>query len=89
MTYKRETDCGTEYSDGDTWFDERYVCHHCLDEREAQGLPYRWADDQYSFGCYAGRYCATCWPKSGYRDATDPDARFDPYYAGERIDEDY
>jgi hypothetical protein len=45
--------------------------------------------DRYSFGCYAGRWCDTHWPMSGYRDATDPDAVFDPMYAGERIEDDY
>jgi len=88
-TYKRETEHGTEYSDGETWFDERHVCHHCQDEREAAGKPFRWAEEQYSFGCYAGRYCSTCWPKSGYRDAYDPDAEFSELDAGERIEADY
>jgi len=87
--YTRETTSGTEFSDGEYWFDERHVCQHCRDEREAAGLPYRWADEQYSFGCYAGRYCSVCWPKSGFRDATDATAEFDPAYAGERIEEDY
>ena len=46
---------------------------------------------QYSFGVYAGRYCDDkCWARSGYRDATDPDARFDPSDAGEVMEpEDY
>lgn len=79
----------TEYNDGDTWFSERHVCHHCQEEREARGLPYRWADEYYSFGVYAGRYCYRCWPKSGFRDAADPGAVFDPADAGERIDADY
>ncbi len=72
-SYKRETDAGTEYSDGQTWFPERNVCHHCEDEREATGKPFRWADERHSFGIYAGRYCDECWPRSGYRDAIDPD----------------
>jgi len=86
--HKRETDHGTEYSDGMFWFKERLLCQHCADERKAARLPYRWANEQYSFGIYAGRYCEECWPKSGYRDATDPTARFDPADAGERIDAD-
>ena len=50
-----------------------------------------WVVEQYSFGIYAGRYCNdTCWKGSGYRDATDPDARFDPMDAGEVMEpEDY
>ena len=42
--------------------------------------------EQYSFGCYAGRWCDRHWPMSGYRDATDPDAVFDEMDAGERIE---
>ena len=42
--------------------------------------------EQYSFGCYAGRWCDRHWPLSGYRDATDASATFDPDYAGERIE---
>jgi hypothetical protein len=88
--FTRTNDRGdTEYTDGDTWFDERQVCQHCRDEREATGKPYRWADERYSFGCYAGRYCDKCWPTSGYRDATHPDAEFSEADAGERIDADY
>ena len=50
--------------------------------------------EQYSFGIYAGRYCDSeddhCWRNSGYRDATDPNARFDPMDAGEVLEpEDY
>ena len=71
-------------------FSERYVCNHCRQECEAEDKPFRWADPQYSFGCYAGRYCEVCWPKSGYRDATDPTAEFDPMDAGECLEaEDY
>lgn len=86
-TNKRETSRGCEYYDGDYWISERDTCHHCADEREAAGKPYRWADEQYSMGCYAGRYCETCWPKSGYRDAIDPDVRFNPADAGESLEE--
>jgi hypothetical protein len=76
----------TEYSDGSVWFDEKNVCRHCLEQREVESRPYRWADEQYSFGVYAGRYCEECWPKSGFRDATDPDAEFDPMDAGEVLE---
>jgi len=86
--YRRTNEHGLdECSDGTCWFSERYVCQHCAEDREAAGLPYRFADDQYSFGCYAGRYCEECWPRSGYRDAPDPEAEFDPSEAGERIEE--
>ncbi len=69
------------------WIDERNVCQHCLDERKAQDKPAMWADQQYSFGVYAGRYCNDCWLKSGYRDATDENAVFDPADAGESLEE--
>ena len=71
--------------DGD-WAIERNICQHCRDELEAARKPYRWAEEQYSFGIYAGRYCDDCWPKSGYRDAVDPNARFDPADAGESLE---
>lgn len=76
------------FSDGESWFDERHVCNRCRDVCKAEGKPYQWADEQYSFGHYAGRYCAACWPKSGYRDACDDSAEFDPSYAGESLDGD-
>lgn len=69
-------------------FTERNVCNHCRDSAERQGTPFAWGDVRYSFGCYAGRYCDACWAESGFRDATDRSARFDPEYAGERMDED-
>jgi hypothetical protein len=73
------------YLDADgCWIEERLVCHRCLD----QGIV-RWADERYSFGCYAGKWCDECWPKSGYRDATDTGAVFDEMDAGERIEADY
>ena len=59
--------------------ENRYHCHHCKSGNEA--------DEQYSFGCYAGRYCDECWRNSGYRDAADPCARFDPADAGESLEE--
>jgi hypothetical protein len=71
-------------------FSERDCCQHCRDEAEAQGKPFAFAEVRSSFGIYAGRYCDQCWPKSGYRDATDPDAEFDPLDAGECLEaEDY
>ena len=60
--------------------DNRYHCHHCKTGRESE--------ERYSFGAYAGRWCDQCWPKSGYRDAADPEARFDPMDAGESMDGD-
>lgn len=66
------------------WIEERWCCRRCLD----QGIV-RCADEQYSLGVYAGKYCPKCWLKSGYVDATDPDAEFDPDYAGERMEADY
>ena len=85
------TDVGTGeilYSDGEFWMTERDTCRHCMEEREAENKPYRYAEEQYSFGVYAGRYCEVCWPKSGYRDATDPTEQFDPADAGEVMRED-
>lgn len=87
--YKRETEHGPEFFDGQCWIEERHVCHHCQEQREAEDKPYRWGEMRYSFGCYAGRYCDECWPKSGFRDATDPDAQFSELDAGERMDADY
>lgn len=59
-------------------------CAKCVDEgkpeAETEGSP------RYSFGVYAGRYCDKHWKTSGYRDATDPDARFDPADAGESLE---
>jgi hypothetical protein len=80
----------TEYLDVDGyWLSERDVCRHCQEEREAAGKPFRYAEERTSFGCYAGRYCDHCWPLSGFRDATDDEATFDPADAGERIEADY
>jgi hypothetical protein len=73
------------FSDGVHTLDERNVCHHCQEQCAAENKPFQWADEQYSFGYYAGRYCESCWKKSGYRDATDPDAEFDESYAGESL----
>jgi hypothetical protein len=64
----------------------KHMCQYCADDKANKGLPFAYAEQRYSFGCYAGRYCDACWRESGYRDATDPDAEFDPDYAGERIE---
>lgn len=77
------------YSDGTYKFDTSNVCHHCREKHEMQLTPFKMADTRTSFGIYAGRYCDDCWKNSGYRDATDPDAIFDPMDAGERLDDDY
>jgi len=61
-----------------------YGCCRCVDrgkpEVETSGR------ERYSFGCYAGRYCDACWRTSGYRDADDPEAEFDPQDAGESLE---
>src|ERR1700687_2791639 len=89
--FERQNAAGDfEYSDGTAWFEERNVCRHCQEQHELDGTPFAWADERHSFGVYAGRYCDKCWVMSGYRDATDPDARFDPMDAGEVMEpEDY
>jgi len=57
-------------------------CGACGKEKPRYDL-----EERYSFGVYAGRYCNdTCWAESGYRDATDPDARFDAADAGEAME---
>ena len=71
-------------------FVNKMHCQHCREACERKGAPYEYADERYSFGAYAGRYCDSCWLNSGFRDATDPDAHFDPMDAGEVLDaEDY
>lgn len=80
---KRPLDNGNvEVFDGEFWMDARDVCRHC--ENEDTGH-YCFAEERHSFGCYAGKYCDACWKHSGYRDADDPHAKFDPMYAGERL----
>ena len=79
----------TEYTELGTGepIDPHWVCHSCADEDHMTGV---WAEERYSFGIYAGKYCDTCWAQSGYRDATDPTATFDPADAGEALEpEDY
>lgn len=70
-------------------FNTREHCQHCRESCERAQRAYEYADARYSFGAYAGRYCDSCWLNSGFRDATDPDARFDELDAGERLDDDY
>jgi hypothetical protein len=78
------------FSDGQYKFTEQNLCQHCREKHEANLTPFKWADTRTSFGIYAGRYCDDCWKNSGYRDATDPDAVFDPMDAGECLEaEDY
>lgn len=80
-------DMSFRYMIGGSWYHEKEVCHYCLEAQEEEP---RLAEDRYSFGIYAGKYCDICWPKSGYRDATDPEAKFDPADAGEVLEpEDY
>ena len=85
---QKEENGETLYHDGECWMSARNTCQHCLEERAAVSMPFRWADERYSFGVYAGRWCDQCWPNSGYRDATDPDAAFDRADAGEAYWED-
>lgn len=39
------------------------------------------AEERFSLGIYAGKYCDKCWKQSGYRD--EPASGFDPMDAGE------
>lgn len=72
MSYIRQLSNGEEeYSDGEFWFSDRNCCRHCRDECIATSSPFAWADECHSFGVYAGRYCASCWPKSGFKDADE------------------
>ncbi len=66
--------------------DERHVCRHCVEEHLRTNTPFEFADTRHSFGIYAGKYCDKCWKESGYRDATDQTARFDPMDAGEALE---
>ena len=89
QSHTRKTAQGdTEYFDGTYWMADRDTCHHCEEECEANNKPYAWADQQFSFGVYAGIYCEACWKKSGYRDATDPEAEWSPEDCGEVMYED-
>lgn len=81
-----EVDEVDEYLIDGYWCHKRNVCQYCFEQRKAENKEPKWANQQYSFGIYAGRYCDECWLKSGYRDATDPNAKFDPADAGERLE---
>ena len=63
------------------WVSERYCCRRCLDEHRIE-----FADERYSLGIYAGKYCDRHWETSGYR--KDGPEGFDPAYAGESYYED-
>jgi len=56
-----------EFFDGEFWLEDRYTCHHCLEQRLYENKPPKEAEERYSLGIYAGRYCDPCWDKSGYR----------------------
>jgi hypothetical protein len=74
-------DCRRCGGDGLEPHDGRRQCAACGKYRE-------YLEEYYSFGVYAGRYCDDrCWRASGYRDAVDPNARFDPADAGERLEQ--
>jgi hypothetical protein len=45
------------------------------------------AEERYSLGIYAGKYCDGCWDKAGYR--KEGAGAFDPLDAGERYEDDY
>lgn len=86
-TYMKESPAGLRYlCTGGYWADEREVCHHCEEQCAADGVPYRESEERNSFGCYAGRYCDECWPNSGFHDACDPNAVFDPCDCGESME---
>jgi ribosomal protein L37AE/L43A len=62
-------------------YQRTYCCSTCGRETT------EYLEEYYSFGIYAGRYCNDkCWAGSGYRDAVDLDAEFDPAFAGERLE---
>lgn len=67
-----------------TTCDERYACRCRVCESHPRGPA--WADERYSMGIYAGRYCEEGWKQSGYRDVDA--SEFDPAYAGESYDAD-
>ena len=55
-----------------SWYSEGCPCSRCGKKD---------AEERYSLGIYAGRYCLKCWRESGYRD--EPASAFDPADAGE------
>jgi hypothetical protein len=71
--------CGkvTDQADLDAWFGaclecSKYLCSKCGSVE---------AEQRYSLGLYAGKYCEPCWDKSGYR--KEGKEGFDPMDAGE------
>jgi hypothetical protein len=58
-----------------TWYEAGCPCPQC---------GRKGAEERYSLGIYAGRYCRACWQASGYRD--EPASAFDPLDAGESYD---
>jgi len=90
--YQRPDSNGGPFIDyqvaGDLWVGDRDVCHHCLEVKTQAEQFYNESEQRYSFGAYAGRYCDDCWKTSGYRDAGDDTAVFDPMDAGEVMYED-
>ena len=61
-----------------------HLCRHNKSKNCTRENPKK-ANDQYSLGIFAGRYCEDCWKKSGYR-KEGPEG-FDPMYAGESYEE--
>lgn len=62
-----------------SWYEEGCPCSRCEKEN---------AEERYSLGIYAGRYCDRCWDDSGYR--KEPAGAFHPDDAGESYEaEDY
>jgi len=59
-----------------TWWEQGCPCSRCGE---------RGAEERFSLGIYAGRYCPACWKESGYRD--EPASAFDPMDAGEVYEE--
>lgn len=55
----------------------RYFCRRCADNGIVSA-----ADERFSMGVYAGMYCDACWARAGYVDTP-----FDPYAAGESLEE--
>jgi hypothetical protein len=69
------------------WISDRDVCHHCLEQCEAENKPARESETRLSLGIYAGRYCDECWAASGYR--KEGAEGYDYLDAGEYYDDDY
>ena len=61
-----------------SWYDADCPC--LADDCNAKG-----AQERYSLGVYAGKYCDRCWRESGFR--KEGASGFDPADAGESYDE--